>query len=225
MRALFLVLVLANLAFFAWHAGYLGPGPEPKGEPDRLAQQIAPEKIRIIGPAEARKLAPAQPKPQACIEWGSFPPQEFERAQAVLAAMSPPPAFSARRTDEAVGWWVFMPPSATKAAADRLGAELRKLGVTDFFVLNEEGPNRLAISLGVFKTEEGARNYVEALVKRGVKGARAGERDTRLMRVNIVFRNADDALKARIAELRKEFPGQDARDCAQEDRRADEKKG
>ena len=201
MRALFFLLLLANLVFFAWHAGYIGPAAELAGEPARLTQQIAPEKIRIISADEAKKLSASVPKPFACVEWGSFPQADFERVQDLLAGMNPAPKFSVRKVDETAGWWVFVPPLASKAAADRRGAELKGQGVAEFFVITEDGPNRFAISLGVFKTEEGARNYVDTLVRQGVKNARAAERETRLAKSVLVFREADDSLKAKLAEL------------------------
>ena len=225
MRALFFLLVLANLLFYAWHAGYIGPDPAATGEPGRLTQEIAPEKIRLVSADQARALVGKTPKPLACLEWGAFPAQDFERAQALLAAISPSPRFSARKTDESVGWWVYLPPLPNKPTADKKGAELKQLGVSDFFVINEDGPNKLAISLGVFKTEEAARNHLETLAKRGVKSARAAERETRVAKTILQFREVDDALRARLTDLRKEFSGQDLKDCPAEDRKGDERKG
>ncbi len=225
MRALFFLLVLANLLFYAWHAGYIGPDPVATGESGRLTQEIAPEKIRLVSADQARALTSKTPKPLACLEWGAFPAQDFERAQVLLAAMSPSPRYSARKTDETAGWWVFLPPQANKPAADKKGTELKQLGISDFFVINEDGPNKLAISLGVFKTEEAARNYLETLARRGVKNGRAAERETRVARTILQFREVDDALRARLTDFRKEFSSQDFKDCAAEDRKSDERKG
>ena len=225
MRALFFLLVLANLLFYAWHTGYIGPGPEAVGEPGRLTQEIAPEKIRLVSADQARALVSKTPKPPACLEWGAFPAQDFERAQVLLAAMNPSPRFSARKTDETAGWWVFLPPQANKPAADKKGAELKQLGISDFFVINEDGPNRLAISLGVFKTEEAARNYLETLAKRGVKNGRAAERETRVAKTILQFREVDDVLRAKLTDLKKEFSAQDLKDCPAEERKNDERKG
>lgn len=225
MRALFFLLVLANLAFLAWHLGYLGGG-ESAGEGARLAQQITPEKIRIITPQEAKKLAEAPPKPQplsACVEWGAFTAPDLERVQVLLTALDPAPKFATRRIDETAGWWVFLPAQPNKAAADKKGAELKQLGVTEFFVINDEGPNRNAISLGVFKTEEAAKNYLDKLAKQGVKTARAAERETRVAKTVLTFREVDDALKAKLADLKKEFAALEQKDCAAEDKKPDAK--
>ena len=88
MRTLALLLVLGNLAFFAWWR-YASP-PDAGLDPLPLARQIEPEKLKIIPPAELAKL-PAVKKPatapqsaaplaaatpaagaSACLEWGSF---------------------------------------------------------------------------------------------------------------------------------------------------------
>jgi hypothetical protein len=224
MRVVFFLLLLANLAFFGWHAGYIGPGPESVGEPSRLAQQISPEKIRIISPDEARKLAAGNaPRPLLCLDWGSFPPQESERLQVLLAAMTPAPRVSTRKVDETAGWWVSLPPQGSKAAADKKAAELKRFGIDEFFIISEDGPNKFAISLGVFRNEEGAKNYLDILAKQGVKTARATERETRVAKTIFTLRGVDDAMKVKLYDLRKEFPTQDLKECAPEDKKADSK--
>lgn len=249
MRALFFFLVLANLTVFAWNAGYFGPDPGRAGEGARLTAQLDADKIRILSAEEARKQgaagagaagsagggtpAPAPPAAPGvapseatvaaqagCLEWGSFPAQEVERVQAVLAALKPVPRFTLKRVDETAGWWVFMPPQANKPAADKKLAELKQLGIAEFFVINDEGPNKLAISLGVFKTEEAARNYLAALEKKGVRSARAAERETRVAKTVVVLREVDAPLRARLEEARRDFAGVELRECA-----ADEKRG
>jgi hypothetical protein len=221
MRVVFFLLILANLAFFGWQAGYIGPGPAPVGEPGRMAQQIAPEKIRIISADEARKPAAAgAPKPLLCLDWGTFPPQEAERVQVLLAAMAPAPRISVRKVDETAGWWVSLPPQGSKANADKKAAELKRLGIDEFFIINEDGPNKFAISLGVFKNEEGAKNYLEILSRQGVKTARAAERETRVAKTVFTLREVDEATKAKLYDLRKEFPAQELKDCAPEDKQA-----
>ena len=223
MRALFFLCVLANLAFFSWQAGYIGPPREFAREPSRLGQQIAPENIRLVSADEAKQLITRLPKTIACLEWSAFTQSELERLQASLASMSPAPKFATRKVDETAGWWVYVPPHVTKAAADRRGSELKGLGVAEFFVIAEDGPNKFAISLGVFKTEEGAKNYADSLGKRGVKNVRAAERETRLAKTVVVFRDVDEALRAKLSEFKKDFPAQEIKDCTLEERRPDTK--
>ena len=62
MRTLFLLLVLANLAFFAW-AHYLAQ-PDSGTDPRPLTRQIDPQKLPIVSPPKpnpaSSAAAPAQ---------------------------------------------------------------------------------------------------------------------------------------------------------------------
>jgi len=79
---------------------------------------------------------------------------------------------SQRRAEEIASYWVFMPPLRNRQAANSKAAELRKLGVEDFFIVQEDPKFRFAISLGVFKSEEAAKARLEELKKRGVRSGR-----------------------------------------------------
>lgn len=219
MRALFFVLMLANLVFFAWHAGYLEPLVERVGEGDRLSQQIAPEKIRVITLDEARQIASGLPRPLACVDWGSFPAQELERALVLLATMNPPPKFTQRKLEETAGWWVYLPSQGSKANADKKVAELKQLGISEFFVVNDDGASKFAISLGVFKSEDAARNYLDVVTRRGVQTAQVDERETRVAKTVLQFREVDPPLRIKLNELKRDFVGLDMKDCPAEDRK------
>lgn len=216
MRALFFLLVLVNLLFYGWHAGYIGPGETAKGEGERLSMQITPEKIRVLTQAEADKLAEAGKgsRSAACLEWGTFPQQEADKASEALAALNLGNRLSTRQVEETAGWWVFMPPQGNKANADKKVEELKRFGVTDFFIVQEDGPNKFAISLGVFRTEEAARNYLAALNAKGVKTARADQRETKVQKTQFRMTGLDEPALVKFDAIKKDFPGHDTRDCA-----------
>jgi hypothetical protein len=53
LRAFVLLAVAANLVFAAWHAGLLqgiGLAPRTQRDPQRLAQQVRPQALRVLGP-------------------------------------------------------------------------------------------------------------------------------------------------------------------------------
>ena len=59
LRLLVLLLLLSNAGYFAWSHGTLAPygfAPAAQSEPQRLAQQVRPEALRILTPSEARQL-------------------------------------------------------------------------------------------------------------------------------------------------------------------------
>ena len=68
LRLLVLALLLANASYFAWTKNLLAPygfAPVMQSEPQRLAQQIRPEAMRILTPAATPGFAPAAASPPA----------------------------------------------------------------------------------------------------------------------------------------------------------------
>lgn len=219
MRALFLLLVLANLLFFAYaHVTREGAGAENPIE----QLQIAPDKIKLLKAAAqaapdqpkapGKAIPPAPPKtasaaPAACMEWGVFAGPGVTRAEAALAKLELPAERIERTVTDAGGYWVYMPPLKTKAEIDRKISELKALGITEFFVVQDTGKWRNAISLGIFRTEEAAQGFLAKLKERGVRSASAARREKFLKQVAFHVREPNDATVARLTIIQQEFPG------------------
>lgn len=221
MRLLFLLLLAANLGFFAW-TRFLAP-PDPAVDRQPLARQLDAQKLRIVG---ARELArapsppPAQPKPAApapaslaCLEWGSFNPAEATRAAQRLEPLALGARLAQYRGEETASWWVHMPPQGNRAAALRKAAELKQLGVEEYFILQDAGPQRWALSLGVFSTEDAAKAHLEALRAKGVRSAIIDRRDTRVPKVWFQVREVDAPLQDRLRAIARDFEGATLHDC------------
>lgn len=225
MRALFLLLLAAGLGFFAWTRFLAAPDPAIDSQP--LAQQIEPEKLRVVPenelartpPAAAPKpkpaAAPAEPANLACLEWGSFSPADAVRAEQRLEPLALGARLAQYRGEETAGWWVFIPPLPNRVAAQRKAAELKQLGVEDYFVVQEEGRLRWALSLGIFRAEEAAKAHLETLRAKGVKSAAVGQRETRVAKVWFQVRTVEPALHARLQEIAREIEGATLHECAQ----------
>jgi hypothetical protein len=232
-RALFLLLALANAVFFAW-ARLVAPGGAG-ADPAPLARQISPEKLRVVRPEElARSLSPKSVAPAAppavppapppaapaavkvkCFEWGSFSPAELARAQTALAPLALGERLSQRKTEETAGWWVFIPPQNGNArqAAARKAAELKKLGVQDYFIVQEEGRNHWALSLGVFRSEEAAQARLASLRARGVRSARLGMREMPVPKIWLQVKDVDAALGPKLQQIARGIDGTELREC------------
>lgn len=228
MRLLFLLLLAANLGFFAW-TRFLSP-PDPAVDRQPLAQQLEPHKLRIVGerelakapPPEPAKPEPAKPKPAApepatiaCLEWGSFNPAEATRAAQRLEPLALGARLALYRGEEAANWWVHMPPQGSRAAALRKAAELKKLGVDDYFILQDPGPTRWALSLGVFSTEEAANSHLQALREKGVRTAIIDQRETRVPKVWFQVHEVDAPLQQKLREIARDFDAATLHDCVQ----------
>jgi hypothetical protein len=221
MRAAFLVLVLANVAFFAW-ARYLSPA-DSAADSAPLARQIEPEKLRILGvgepPAATPSAKPAVTTPAmpaialACMEWGSFTLADAPRAQKMLDPLALGPRLGQRRTEETAGWWVYIPPQGSRQNALKKAAELKGLGVEEYFVVADEGPFRWGVSLGVFRNEEAALARLASLRRLGVRTAEIGARETIVPKVWLQVQGVDPSLEGRLREVAKQIEGSELHAC------------
>jgi hypothetical protein len=206
MRTLFLLLLLGNLGFFAYHR-YLDDTGDVAAQVAVL--QISPEKIRPVAAtvSAAAVAAPAVAPPAACVEWGAFGASDVARADGALATLALPAEALQRRVSDIDGYWVHMPVMKTKAEVDRKLGELKALGVTDFFVVQDAGPWRNAVSLGLFKSEDAANAELERLRQRGVRSAVITRREKLLKQVSYFVREPSAATIARLTELQRDYPG------------------
>jgi hypothetical protein len=214
MRALFLFLVLANLVFFAW-ARYFSPA-NASADPAPLARQIAPEKLKILPPGEApaTKRAPSALSAVAsCLEWGSFSLADAPRAEQQLEPLALGAKLGQRLTEEKAAWWVLIPPQANRQGALKKAAELKSLGVTDYFVVQEEGEHRWALSLGVFRNEDAAQARLSALRQSGVRSAEIRPRETVVPKVWLQVRGMDSSLESRLKEIASRIEGSELKSC------------
>ena len=190
MKALVFLLVLVNLLFYAFTGGYLGRSGNP--DAGRVEQQLAAERVRIVARGDqpppkgsngggdrqaAETISPRNTEPEElCLVWERLPAADADRLASTLAEKLVGVRVERRAVaSEGSGWWVFVPPQASKADADRKAAELKELGVKDFFII-QEGPNRFAISLGIFSAEKGGQELLAELKSKGVKSAKVGPR-------------------------------------------------
>jgi hypothetical protein len=217
MRALFLLLLLANLVFYAYAQVARGSGAG-------VAQlEVSPEKIKVLGAAAKSAADPPRAPAEkgakakagdvaavaaaACIEWGVFAGPDVARADSALARLELPQDRVERTVTDAGGYWVYIPPLKSKSETDRKVGELKALGVGDFFIVQDSGQWRNAISLGIFRTDEAAQAYLVKLRERGVRSAVAERRENFLRHIAFLVREPDESMVARLAALHQEFPG------------------
>jgi SPOR domain len=218
MRALFLLLLLANLAFYAW-SRYGAPADAV--DPAPAARPIEPEKLKLVAPAALPPPQPAAKKPAvapaavaaACMEWGSFTLADAPRAEKALEPLALGARLAQRRTEEVASWWVFIPPQGNRQAAVRKAAELKTLGVEEYFIVQEDSEYRWALSLGVFRSEEAAQARLAALRAQGVRTARVGPRETVVPKIWLQVKSVDAPLQARLNEIARQIDGSELRDC------------
>ena len=214
MKWMFFVLLAASLGLAA--VTYVRDRlPNPDAQ--LVRQQINADQIRIVPPRPAPAPAPVAPVPGpgVCLEWGSFGAAELPRAQAALDALAL--VERVRRTDVTVStsYWIYIAPLKSNLDMQRKANELKARGVTEYSPILEAGRWRYAISLGVFRNEDGAKKYLALLRGKSVRSAQIGEREQRTTQTAFLVRDPTAAQSAQMVNLKTEYSGSDLRavDC------------
>ncbi len=241
LKILFGLLLVINGGLFAYQQGYLDTLSPPSREPSRLTQQLNADKLQlipataktdadakteakpdtkattVIAPLEAEKnLARADKMSNAlvCAEVGNFDATEAKKFETQLAGLALGERLTRRSIAENVRHMVYIPPQPNKEAADKKAGELKRLGVQDFFVIQDNSAMQWSISLGVFKSEEAARNQLAALNQKGVRSARIAAQATGASKVAFQLRGLDAAARSSVVKIKEGFPRQELRDCS-----------
>jgi SPOR domain len=203
MRAAVLLLLIANLALFA----YARLDRAAQSEAGRLREQVEPERIKLLSPQQVAALGRTK---IVCAEWGPFAEADRLRAQAEIESLAPARLVSQRGVSSDTAYWVNLGAMPTRAAADRRAGELRAQSISDLSVVDYPR-GAFTVSLGVFRTEAAANARAETLAARGVTGAQVEPRGQAGAQSTIVVRDAPEALVARMKELQPQFAGADLR--------------
>lgn len=236
MRTVFWILLLANVTLFsAAQRGWLVWGEQaPQAQPVlrtemiRLldeAQQVpglmapvsarpattttAPVSVPVPVPVSAPAAVPVAAKPGklSCWEWGDFSGTDLSRALVALSALQLGDKLSQRQVEYDTGYWVYIPPLKSKAAISRKIAELKARGIGEYFVVQNADQWRNAISLGVFKTQEAARHFLDDLRSRNVRSAQLGQRASKFKVTQFGLNEIGILTEVKLATLQKEFTG------------------
>lgn len=126
LRGLVILLLLANLGYFAWTAGWMaavtGQGPQTGREPERLSRQLQPEALQILPPNTLARRAP----PPICVEVGPLTNAELGRAEAVLRSALPEGSWQRLTREKPGQWMVYLGPYQRPELLRRRMDDLRK---------------------------------------------------------------------------------------------------
>ncbi|MDR2092633.1 MAG: hypothetical protein LBP58_04870 [Azoarcus sp.] len=189
LRFLFILFLLLNILIFAAARGWLGFTPQPdKTDPERINRQVHPDRIKVLSQTppkvptaapEAPSLPPPPPPPpaQTCLAWGGLSASQNNRLLSLFRAAG----IQAKTRDVEIpaAWKVRLPPLPTREAAEILADSLVDLGIEKETLLVEEtGPRKFAISLGVFANKANATRYLETIKAKGLHNAEIETRST-----------------------------------------------
>ena len=242
LRTLVLLLALANVLTWAYTQGFLGflnLAPTSQREPERLAQQVEPERLRLlpragaapntrpdaaptpppqgngpVGEPAAAAVTPVTPTGPATACWQV---SGYNAAQTIVlnAALQGLRDLAGRWTlSEGLlpaRWIVYLGPLPNAEVLQRRRAELRQAGVDHRDVqIPNLGPG---LALGTFSNEEGARQALRQIARAGVNGARVVQErpDSRVFTLRLPA--ITDAERARVDSLGAPLAGRSLERC------------
>ena len=159
-RALLVFLVVVNLGVAVWWAAR---DPAPPPAPAALPAGVPRLQLLAEAPASVRRAAASQvaavPPAAAtqCIAFGPFAnPTLLRRAHGRLVPQVQVARVRNVPVGTPTGWRVFLPPLASREAAQAVADRIVAAGIEDLFVM-PSGPERNGIALGRFGNEAAAR--------------------------------------------------------------------
>jgi hypothetical protein len=208
LRLFFFALLFLNLVFFAWTKNDSAVSDEGH-EPQRLEQQLEPERLRILVDGQETAVPPAVEL--ACRLVSGLNLAETDALKAALLVEGGdvkilPLAEPALHV-------VVIAELANKAAADKKIAELGALGILGQSSV-ELADGRHEIVLGSFSNEVAAVEFLHELVKSGVKSARAEARERPARMAQAEIRGPAKTLLPQLPTLLAPYPGATIDACA-----------
>lgn len=186
LRLLFVLLVALNIAVAAW----LVLGRElvhalPSVDAGVAQLQLLSDPVQRL-PAVAASSPAAAPVPDTsaarstpptyrCLALGPFATSQTVReARRTLAGTAVRSRQRQQPSQRSLGWWVYLPPLASREQALAQTLRLAAKNVSEYFVVSS-GEQLNSISLGLFKDSDNARKRRDEVISAGFP-ARMSER-------------------------------------------------
>ena len=229
-KFIFVCLLIGNILLFLFTHGYLGDTSLEAHDPARLQKQknvagltLMPADVALAVPAAvsassvsasaAGAAAGATSPPPACLSWGIFLPEDVARVESKLAVLALGDRQSRQNVQDTGSYMVFIPSQGSREGADKKAANLMQLGIKDYFIIQDQSKLRWGISLGIFKTEDAARQHLLNLNGRGVHTAKVGARTVATNKFIYQLRKLSGIEKEALDALKVDFPDQNVIPC------------
>lgn len=135
------------------------------------------------------------PKGDRCLVWNGLAGVQADKLAALGASKYTSLKAGRSLQGEASAYWVYIPPLPSRQEAEHKADQLKALQVPEYFIV-QDGANRNAISLGIFSTEQAAKDRLEDLKKRGVRSAKSGPKTQKGDTVRLEMRGPTAQLEA-----------------------------
>lgn len=218
LRSFVLVLILANGLYLAWSQGWLraqGFAPTQQSEPQRMAQQIRPEAVRILTPVEHKKVlaqVQADLEPKQCLTAGPFDTAQVNALDQALAAALPPGGWQFESVTIPERWIIYMGKFSSAEALEKKRSELAFLKLMPQSLHNPS--LEIGLSLGGYDTQAAATTELAKLTQRGIRTARVVLERPAGNATYLKLPAVTEAMKQRLTDVKPVLAGHALKDCS-----------
>lgn len=163
MKLIVYFLLICNIGFAAWHFRGLGAG-DGKASLDINNEN---ELILLSEFKQHQKKLSSESGSKLCFSLGPFTQKQLSsQAQTLLKTNNIKTERIRLRDTSRRGFWVILPASQTRKQAIEHILKLKKYKIKDYFLV-ATGPDKNAVSLGVFSQKKLARKRVDQMIRLG----------------------------------------------------------
>ena len=220
MRYIISLLVLINIGIWV----YFNQNFFYQATPTAAHTEIEPDKMHLLTEHQLNLLPNTNAAPAAtpldiaapqnnvsvtettgCYEWGIFTKNNIDNAQTTASKLLLQATLKEHTPTEAKRYWVYLPKLKSSQAAQEKAAELRGMGVSDLYIL-QDSKWKNAISFGIFEDETLAAKLFEDLKTKGVKNVTKSQREQGAGNFSLYIKNATATDIGHVKEVKTEFP-------------------
>jgi hypothetical protein len=217
LRTFVLILILVNGVYFAWSAGLLraaGFAPVQQQEPQRLAQQLKPESLRVLTPQEFKRIegqVQSDLAPKECLQAGPFDEAQTGVLREALESTLVPGTWQLDAVTVPARWIVYMGKFANAEGLAKKREELVAMRLVPQSLSNPA--LEIGLSLGGFDNQAAALAELAKLNLRGIRTARVVLERSEVQQTQLKLPALTSDLKGRLNDIKGALAGKSLHSC------------
>ncbi|MDZ7920983.1 SPOR domain-containing protein [Rhodoferax sp.] len=192
-----------------------GFAPAPVSEPQRMAQQIKPDSIKLLSASEIKRVeaqVQADLAPKECLQAGPFDEVQAVALRKALESALPSGSWQMEEGKLPARWIVYMGKYATAELLAKKRTELNGMGIKSESVSNPA--LEMGLSLGGFETEAAAKAELSRLGPKGIRTAKVVQEREEGTASVLKLPALTEMLRAKLTDLKPALAGRSFKNCS-----------
>ena len=217
LRLFVLILMLTNGLYFAWSTGLLRPAgfaPAQQQEPQRLAQQVRGDALRVLTPQEFKRVelqVQTDLVSRECLQAGPFDDAQAAVLRHALESALAPGSWQLESVVVPARWIVYMGKFAN---AEGLAKKREELAAMRLVPQSLRNPTlEIGLSLGNFDNQAAANAELAKFSLRGIRTARVVLEQQEEQQTQLKLPAMTKEMKSRLQGIEAALAGKALRGC------------